>query len=164
MSVRGGRRPVGPAPDLRLVVAGAGPPEFVDRVRREIAAGPGAERIHLLPPQDGVAALLAASDLVCLTTMAPDPLPRAILEAMAAGLPGVTFRSGGAPEMVSDGETGFVVDTGDERAFADSVARLALDHDLRVTLGQAGGRRARERFSLERHVERVERVLVRAAS
>lgn len=162
--VRAGRSAMAVAPELRCVIAGPGPSGFVERVRREIESGPHRERFHLLPPRGDPHALLAASDIVCLTTTAPDPLPRAVLEAMAAGLPVVTFRTGGAPEMVSDGETGFVVDTADERAMADRVARLALDRDLRAALGAAGRRRALERFSLERHLERMEHVLVRAAS
>jgi glycosyltransferase involved in cell wall biosynthesis len=162
--VRAGRDAMASAPRLRCVIAGPGPREFVECVRREIESGPNRERFHLLPPRDDPHSLLAAADIVCLTTTAPDPLPRAVLEAMAAGLPVVTFRSGGAPEMVSDGETGFVVETGDERAVADRVARLALDRDLRATLGAAGRQRALNCFSLERHLDRMEQVLARAAS
>jgi glycosyltransferase involved in cell wall biosynthesis len=83
---------------------------------------------------------------------------------MAAGLPVVTFRSGGAPEMVLDGETGFVVEVGDEIGLAEGVARLARDADLRRALGEAGRARARERFSLEGHLRRMEEVLEQAAA
>jgi glycosyltransferase involved in cell wall biosynthesis len=162
--VRAGRRALRIAPELRFVIAGRGPRPFVDRVRREIESGDGRERFHLLPPQRASERLLAASDVACLTTTAPDPLPRSVLEAMAAGLPVVTFRSGGAPEMVLDGETGFVVEVGDEIGLAEGVARLARDADLRRALGEAGRARARERFSLEGHLRRMEEVLEQAAA
>jgi len=161
--VRAGRRALRQAPDLRFVIAGRGPRAFTDRVLGEIESGEGRERFHLLPPLPGSERLLAASDLVCLTTTVPDPLPRSVLEAMAAGLPVVAFRSGGAPEMIVDGETGFVVDVGDEQALAARMARLALEVDLRRALGEAGRARARERFSLEGHLRRMEEILERVA-
>ena len=43
----------------------------------------------------------------------PDPLPRTAMEAMAAGRPVVGYQTGGVPEMVVDGETGFLVEPGD---------------------------------------------------
>jgi glycosyltransferase involved in cell wall biosynthesis len=152
------------ASDMRFVVAGAGPSEFLESVRREIAAGEGAARFHLLPPRASTAELLAASDLACLCTTTPDPLPRTVLEAMAAGLPVAAFRSGGTPEMVLDGESGLLVDVGDVEGLAGAMARLAGDAALRASMGAAGGARALESFSVEHHVNRMWAVLTRAAA
>lgn len=143
------------APELRFAIAGSGPVPFRRRVRRAIDASGCAERFHLLPPQPAGEALAAASDAVCLATRTPDPLPRAALEAMAAGRPVVAFRCGGIGELVREGETGLLAAPGDVEALGDGFVRLAQDGALRAALGRAGARRAREEFSLERHVERM---------
>jgi glycosyltransferase involved in cell wall biosynthesis len=161
--VRAGRRALALAPRLRFVIAGAGPRDFVDRVLAEIDSGEGAERFHLLPPRSTSAELLAASDLACLCTTTPDPLPRTVLEAMSAGLPVAAFRSGGTPEMVVDGDTGILVDVGDTDGLAGAMAMLAGDPALRASMGAAGRARAREAFSLNRHVHRMQAVLSEAA-
>jgi glycosyltransferase involved in cell wall biosynthesis len=162
--VRAARSALERSPRLRFVLAGPGPAGFVARLRDEIRSGPAADRFHLLPPRPSGEPLLAACDVACLTTTTPDPFPRAVLEAMAAGRPVAAFRSGGTAEMVEDGRTGLLADVGDLDALAAAFVRLGGDRDLRERLGAAGARRAREAFSVERHVERMEQVLRRAAS
>ena len=53
-----------------------------------------------MPPQPEIWELLAAVDMLALTTLWPDPLPRAVMEAMAVGRPVVAYDDGGVPEMV----------------------------------------------------------------
>ncbi len=139
-------------PSLRFVLAGPGPPEFVAEIRRRIAG----ERIRLLPPQPTTDTLLAACDIASLTTITPDPLPRTVLEAMAAARPVVSFRSGGACELVEDGRTGLLIGAGDTDALAEAFVTLARDPARRRRFGQAGRIRAAERFSLSGHVDHME--------
>jgi len=151
-------------PDVRFLIAGSGPPAFVERVRGEIAAGPAAERIRLIPPQDEIWPLLAAVDVVALTTRWPDPLPRAVMEAMAAALPVVAYDGGGVAEMVAAGETGIVLPSGDVEGLGAAMLELAGDKELRCRFGDAGCRRAGLLFSVDEHVERMERALFSAAA
>jgi len=144
------------APDLRFVIAGGGPERFRARVAVAIEESGIAERFHLLPPQSGADRLIAACDVISLATLTPDPFPRAVLEAMAAGKPVAAYRSGGTAEMVVDGETGFLVPPGDVDGLARAFERLSRDRTLRETLGRAAARRVVEEFSLERHVDRME--------
>lgn len=148
---------------LRFVLAGAGPEAFRRQCEGAIARMRHPDRIRLLPAQPSGDELIAAADVVCLATTTPDPFPRAVLEAMAAGRPVAAFDSGGTGEMVLDGETGVLVPTGDIDALAGAFRRLATDAALRRAMGEAGAARVRERFSLERHVERMEALLVRAS-
>lgn len=60
------------------------------------------------------------------------------LEASAAGLPVIVGNSGGAPDAVRDGETGFLVDGRDVAAVARQVVQLLVDADLRARMGAAG--------------------------
>jgi glycosyltransferase involved in cell wall biosynthesis len=63
-----------------------------------------------------------------------------VLEAMASGLPVVASRVGGVPEIVADGETGFLVAPGDVDELRDRLAQLLGDPGLAMKMG----RRARE--------------------
>lgn len=154
----------GENPELHFVIAGSGPAVFADHVARETAGGPAADRIHVVPPQPEIRELLAAVDVVALPTLWPDPLPRAVMEAMAAGRPVVAYDNGGVPEMVVDGETGLLCRAGDIDGLTRAVAELAADEALRRLFGEAGRKRARELFGVDRHVEGVESVLQAAAS
>jgi glycosyltransferase involved in cell wall biosynthesis len=151
-------------PRLHFLIAGSGRSAFVEHLRGEIAAGPAADRIRLVPPQDEIWPLLAAVDVVALTTRWPDPLPRVVMEAMAVRLPVVAYDGGGVPEMVVAGETGIVLPSGDIEGLSAAMLELAGDGRLRRRLGDAGYRRARRLFSVEEHVDRMERALLSAAS
>jgi glycosyltransferase involved in cell wall biosynthesis len=75
-------------------------------------------------------------------------LPLSIVEAMAAGLPVVAASVGGVPELVVDGETGFLIPPADEVALASALERLVSDADLRRRMGAAGHARAEALFDL----------------
>ncbi len=74
------------------------------------------------------------------------------LEAAASGLPVVAGGSGGAPETVVPGTTGFVVDRFD--ALVEALRRLVVDSDLRQSMGAAGADRAASRYSWPTVAER----------
>jgi glycosyltransferase involved in cell wall biosynthesis len=65
---------------------------------------------------------------------------------------------GGNPEVVVDGETGFLVPPKDPQAMAEKILVLLRDPALAQKMGQAGRRRVEEHFSLERMVEEYEKV------
>jgi glycosyltransferase involved in cell wall biosynthesis len=74
------------------------------------------------------------------------------LEAGAYGLPCVASRSGGIPDVVIDGETGFLADPSDAEAAGRAMIRLAEDPALSLRMGQAGRRRA-EHLTWDRYAE-----------
>jgi glycosyltransferase involved in cell wall biosynthesis len=162
--VRAGALALEEEPGLRFVVAGSGPAAMIRLVREEIDGLHNRERFHVLPPQPGSGALHAAADVVCLASTGPDPLPRSVLEAMAAGRPVAAFRSGGVAEMVVHDETGILAEPGDVAGLARAFVLLARDPALRARAGEAGRLRASTEFSLERHVDRMEAVLRSAAA
>ena len=81
-----------------------------------------------------------------------DNLPTVIMEAMATGLPVVSTRIGGIPEMVVENETGYLVQPEDAVALAGAIEKLISDRSLGQKLGQAGYERAQKLFSIERNV------------
>jgi len=147
-------------PDLQIVIAGDGPDSEKQRLRDEIARSSRPEDFIVLPPVPEIWDLLSAIDIAAVPSLWPDPLPRTVMEAMAAGKPVVAYDSGGVGEMVVEGETGFMVKPGDVDGLADRMARLADDCDLRRCLGAAAAERARTAFSFTRHVDRMEQILI----
>lgn len=85
-------------------------------------------------------------DIMCVPSTTPDPLPRSVMEAMGRGLPVVATRSGGIPEMIVDGESGFLVD--DVEALAGALIRLAGDPALRARIGEFARQRCLDMFTL----------------
>jgi glycosyltransferase involved in cell wall biosynthesis len=87
-------------------------------------------------------------DIVCVPSTLPDPLPRSVMEAMGHGRVVIATPCGGIPEMIIDGETGFLVN--DPDALASVVVRLLNDPDLRLAIGRAAGAHCEEHFGLDR--------------
>jgi glycosyltransferase involved in cell wall biosynthesis len=96
--------------------------------------------------------VFAAADIVCQMSRWEEAFGFVIAEAMVHGKPLVATRVGGIPELVLEGETGYVVDRGDTRAMADRILRLARDPGLRKQLGAAGRRRAEAEFDVRKNV------------
>lgn len=136
---------------VRGVVAGGGPEH-----RRLLAGLP--EGVTLLGPRDDVPDLLAAADVLCLLSEA-EALPMAILEAMATGLPVVSWDVGDVAHAALDGETGAVLPPGDVAGAARALAELEADRDAARRMGEAGRRRQRELFDGDRMADSYLRAL-----
>jgi glycosyltransferase involved in cell wall biosynthesis len=123
-------------------------------VEAEVARLGLTPRVHLLGLRRDVPELLRTFDVFMMSS-SREGLPRTLPQAMAAGLPVVATHVGGIPDAVHEGETGFLVPSGDVAALADRLERLVSDPALRVRLGE-GGRRRVEEFSVETMVRRTE--------
>ena len=108
----------------------------------------------VLTPEEIVALMGNARAFVQHSVTAPDGdregSPVALLEAQMAGLPVVSTRHSGIPEIVADGETGILVEERDAAGMGRAMARLAREPMLAGTLGKAGRERALAHFSQAR--------------
>jgi glycosyltransferase involved in cell wall biosynthesis len=77
------------------------------------------------------------------------------IEAMACGCPIVAANTGGAPEAVTPGETGFLVPPGDVDATAEALARIIADPASRKRMGAAARNRVDAYFAMDRYIGRV---------
>jgi len=85
--------------------------------------------------------------------------PVGILEAGASGLPVVSTRHAGIPDVVIEGETGFLVDEGDVEGMAKHMLQMAQDPALAAKIGQAARKRIEDHFSIERSISGLWRVI-----
>lgn len=137
----------------RLVVAGAGSLEAELRRRAESVGLRG--HTLLLGARSDLARIMAGAD-VHLHTSQVESMPGIVVEAGLAALPSVCFDVAAVGDIVSDGETGFLVAGEDVESMAERVRRLASDPELRRRMAHAARRRCVERFDIEPVVQRWE--------
>lgn len=138
-----------------LVMVGDGP----DRVRLEqLAHDIGIARsTFFVGYQPEVAGYYRLFDAFLLPSV-NEGTPVSAIEALASGTPVVATRVGGVPDVVRDGEDGFLFEPGDTDDAAERLALLASDATLRSALGASGRERVLRRYSVSRLVEDVDRL------
>lgn len=135
--------------EVELTFVGDGP----DRTALEAAAGPSV-RFAGAVGQDRIRALYEEADAFCLPSFA-EGVPVVLMEAMATGLPVVTTRIAGIPELVEDGAGGLLVAPGRADVVAAALERLAGDPELRARMGRAGRERVLAAYGIADAVERL---------
>jgi phosphatidylinositol alpha-1,6-mannosyltransferase len=138
-----------------LVLVGDGPQR--PRLERSIHELELSDHVRLLGalPRAAVIGQLQQADVFALpvrTLLAglnPEGLGLAALEAAACGLPVIVGHSGGAPETVRDGDTGFVVPSDDHQLLAERLSLLLDDPALALQMGSRGRRYVSAHFSME---------------
>jgi phosphatidyl-myo-inositol dimannoside synthase len=133
-----------------LVVAGTGPEE--NRLRR-LARRVGARVVFTgRVPRGDAPIIYSCADVFALPVadrwmgLEMEGLGVVLLEAAACAVPCVTGRSGGTPEAVVDGRTGFVVDALEQEELVTAIVRLLADKAMASAMGEQGRRRAVEVF------------------
>jgi glycosyltransferase involved in cell wall biosynthesis len=142
--------------DFRCHLVGEGPlrAEVEDQIRKSGLT----ERVvvHGGLPRDKVIALLSQVDVVTLPSVLTkqgkkEGIPVALMEGMASGLPVVSSRLSGIPELVEDGVSGILAEPRDAEGLAAALETLAKDPGLRARLGAAGREKVLRDFNLRRN-------------
>jgi glycosyltransferase involved in cell wall biosynthesis len=138
--------------DVEVWLVGDGPsqPRYeADLRRRGLAAS-----VRFLGYRYDMPELTAAADVAVLTSV-KEGIPRALMQAMAVGVPVVATDVLGSREVVVEGKTGFLVPLNDADALADRVSLLLDSPDLRSRMGACGVEHVRRHFNEEHVVERL---------
>lgn len=155
--LRSWRRLVGRPGDARLVIAGSGEPDFLDRVDRlirELELEEHVATVYGFLPEDDLKTLIQASD-VLVYPYEQVTQSGALLAGMAAGKAIIATDLEGFRETLRGGETARLVEFGDEAGLAGELECLLNSGDLRQCLGDAVRSDVRERFSWSRIAERT---------
>jgi D-inositol-3-phosphate glycosyltransferase len=133
-------------------------------LRRYIDSSPQGERMRVIPVTPEVESWYGMADLlVCASDI--ESTPRTVLEAMAWETPVLGTRVFGLPELIADGETGWLCEPRDLSALAAALDRvLSLPAEERKRVGAAGRPLVEERHSLERYGREVAGLLDRAVA
>ncbi|MBN2713128.1 MAG: glycosyltransferase family 4 protein [Planctomycetes bacterium] len=153
----------------RLVLVGEGPEENNYRNMKGRSGLPK-DSITLrrrMKPED-IAREVARADIIAIpSTIAPDGdrdgIPNILLEAMACGKPVVCCRSGGIPEVVSDGESGLLVAPDSAQEFANALMRVLKSPGLAANLGKKARESVRKGFKLTETVSKLAEILKNAS-
>jgi glycosyltransferase involved in cell wall biosynthesis len=133
---------------------------------RDLANSLGiAQRFTFLGFKKDVRPYVSDFDVAVVPSVYADPLPRAVIETMAFGMPVIAFDVGGVAEMLADGETGALVSGSppDVPGLAEQMVRYARDPDLRARQGRAARRRIEESFDARAHAKAIEDEILRTA-
>lgn len=113
--------------------------------------------VRFLGHRSDIAAVLADLHLLVLTSRI-EPFGRVLIEAMACGRPVIAMNVGGIPEIIKEGETGYIVDAGDYQTMAQRVIGLLNDPIQWEKLSRQGAADAASRFSAEHHAQTIVKI------
>lgn len=130
-------------PNFHLLLAGSGYEPHLT----EIKASPMADRIHLIGHRSDIPSLMTMADFQIQPSISGEGLPRTIIEAMANGTPSIVTTTGGSPELVNDGKTGYIVETKNAQALATAMNKLITNKALCQTMGKAAQQNLADNFS-----------------
>lgn len=146
--------------DAKLLLVGEGPEmESIQQLVSEMGLE---DAVIFTGKRKDMAQLLAISDMM-FHLSEKEAFGLVLLEAMACGVPSVASDRGGIPEVITDGENGFIVPYGDINAAVDKVLQLLSDDDLRYKFIKNGFQTVSEKFHSATIVEQYERLYYEAA-
>jgi glycosyltransferase involved in cell wall biosynthesis len=143
------------APGIKLAIVGSGP--LRDPLIQQTRDLGVTQDCIFVPARGGVAPLLRGIDIFALPSLS-EASSNSLLEAMACGCCPVASRVGGNPELVQDGISGFLFDSGDASQLAAILRRLIEQPDLRVRLAQTAAQYVCENFVLETSARRMQQI------
>ena len=124
------------------------------------------EKCSFVGKQPNIVDYLSAADVLLLPSE-QESFGLAALEAMACEVPVIASRVGGIPEVVTDGETGFLSEVGDIEKMAEDAARLLADADFRRNMGRRARESALDRYRTDivipQYIQFYESVLAKAS-
>ena len=133
--------------DIVFLIAGDG--ELRAELERDANARGLAGRVRFLGWRRDLETIYGATDVFAITS-ANEGTPVALIEAMAAGVAGVSTDVGGVRDVITDPSLGVVVPPGNAEALASAVEELLADAGRRERIGEAARQSAMERFRFER--------------
>jgi glycosyltransferase involved in cell wall biosynthesis len=138
-------------------------PDHLAECRAKVVSLGLAEKFRFLGFRTDIKPYAADFDVAVVPSVYADPLPRAVIEAMALGKPVIGFDVGGVAEMLTDGATGALVRAGDTGALAAEFLRYLRDPALRASHGRAGRVRVEQSFDGAQQARLIQNEIVEAA-
>lgn len=136
----------------RFLIVGDGPERR--NLEQAVQAANLSGRVTFAGEQQDMAPFFAQMDMLAMPSLM-EGLPFALVEAMGTGMPAVVNAVGGMPEVVVDGQGGFVLESGDTAGFVTAIMRLVQDQSLRQSMGQRAHEHVRTHYSIDTMAEQT---------
>ena len=146
---------VAQVPNVRFVIVGDGKGDELAKAKHQAEQIGLKDSISFTGHRDDLLNVYPSLDIFLMTSIT-EGLPNTILEAMAMEVPVVSTSVGGVPELIVDGEHGFLCSVGDAEALSRKVIELIQNSGLRIKFAQNARKRVEEDFSFDQRVRRLE--------
>ncbi len=149
-------------PQVTAILAGDalfGEYEYVEQLHQQIKQLELSDRVHFLGFRSDIPQLISMCDLVVHTSTAPEPFGRVIAEAMLCGKPIVATAAGGATELISHGQTGWLTPPGDALKLGEIINQSRQQPEMTKAIAQAGRITAVQRFNLVNIEQQIDDLL-----
>jgi glycosyltransferase involved in cell wall biosynthesis len=155
-------RVISECPDTHFLLIGDGP--MYDQLKKQLEDAGIADHFHFsgLVAPDRVADYLAQADLLWHLSLR-EGLPRAVVQALAVGIPAIGFALDGTPEVVINGETGYTVPAEDVDGVVEKSLLIFNDPGLASRMGENGKRKVVAQFDWHRMADILEAEYIRLA-
>ncbi len=115
------------------------------------------EKVKIIGSRANIYDIINALDIVVFPSRL-EAVGRPIIEAAAIGKPSVVTMSTKKTEIIIDGITGLITDTGKPLLLAEAIKKLSIDKKLRTSIGEAGSKYAMEKFDSRKNVTKVQKI------
>ena len=134
----------GALPNAHLVLVGEGPDELM--LKENVKKFGLSDNVSFFEFTREPVYIFERLDILVLSSLYKEGLPNVILEAMSMNLPVVSSRLAGVPEVVKNGETGFMVEPGNKDELTEAIVKLCSDVVVLKQIGDNGRRMMEEKF------------------
>jgi glycosyltransferase involved in cell wall biosynthesis len=142
--------------DVTFIIVGEGPEE--QTIRTLIEQLGLTSRIRMMGFRDDLLNVFRSLDVFAIPSVEGDTIPQVLMQALSMGVPVVSTTVGSIPDVVIEGETGFVVAPRDGMALAERILQLCEDAVLRARMGTNGRTLVKRSYSIDKMLDRMEAV------
>ncbi|MEW6614221.1 MAG: glycosyltransferase family 4 protein [Thermodesulfobacteriota bacterium] len=140
-------------PEARFLIVGEGPRrKHVEAKIEELGIS---DFTIMTGYREDIPEILSVSDISVLTSESSEGVPQALIQAMAMARPVVATNAGGIPEVISDGQTGILIEPNDAEGLANAILRLLKDSEFARRIGKNGRKLVEERFSCDTMIDKI---------
>ena len=145
-----------------LVLVGNPTPAYAANLQAYAAANGIADQLTMLPFTNDAASAYAAGEILLLTSRA-EAFGRVVVEGQKTGLPVIVAAAGAGPELVTDGQTGFLFASGNAASLAGTIAIALADVPRLQAIATQGMHSANQRFNMATHIAATQAMLATLA-
>lgn len=132
-------------------IAIGGNDSYLQQLKQSAVEAGISDRVHFLGWRTDLAAIMSAATALVFPTHT-EGLPRVVIESMLLNCPAVVTPVGGIPDLIRDGQTGFIAEVENAQGFADAVERLHADNDLRSQIIEQAATHVRQLINLDHQI------------